>query len=104
MNDDQRQRIEKMEHTFNDISVALKNLEQTLTQWKEKMSLYDEIVNYYTGEEWMIDYDDSNKADFPSYEELPHCILSEDAIYDEMVRYREIAIRMLKLATEMIEQ
>ncbi|PVX50041.1 uncharacterized protein DUF4298 [Balneicella halophila] len=105
MKEEQRKRIERMESIFNEMGVALKNLEDTLGDWTEKMPLYDELLSYYTSEDWMIDYEDSkNSESFPGPEEMSQAILSEDAIYDEMVRYRELAIRLLKLATYMIEQ
>lgn len=100
---EQRQRIEKMESSFNDMSKVLQNLETALEQWTEKMPLYDDIVKYYTGEEWRIDYEASNQDDFPSPEELSHGVLAEDTIFNEMTRHRELAIQLLKVGTRMLE-
>ncbi|NLA62539.1 MAG: DUF4298 domain-containing protein, partial [Bacteroidales bacterium] len=51
MEQQQRQRIEKMENSFNEMSQELKNLETALEQWIEKMPLYDDIIKYYIGED-----------------------------------------------------
>ncbi len=99
----QRQRIEKMENSFNEMSQELKNLETALEQWIEKMPLYDDIIKYYIGEDWIKDYEASNKEDFPSPEELSHGVLAEDTIFNEMTRHREIAIQLLKIGTKMLE-
>lgn len=99
----QRQRIEKMENSFNEMSQELQNLETALEQWIEKMPLYDDIIKYYLGEDWIKDYEASNKEDFPSPEELSHGVLAEDTIFNEMTRHREIAIQLLKIGTKMLE-
>ena len=99
----QRQRIEKMENSFNEMSQELQNLETDLEQWIEKMPLYDDIIKYYIGEDWIKDYEASNKEDFPSPEELSHGVLAEDTIFNEMTRHREIAIQLLKIGTKMLE-
>ena len=103
MEQEQRKRIEKMENSFNEMSKELQNLETALDQWTDKMSLCDDIVKYYTGEEWRIDIEASNQEDFPTPQELPHGVLAEDTIFNEMIRHREIAIELLKVATKMLE-
>lgn len=100
---EQRHRIENMEKTYNEMSQALQNLETALEKWTEKMPLYDDIVKYYTREEWREDYEASNEDDFPSPEELSHGVLAEDTIFNEMTRHRELAIQLLKAGTKMLE-
>lgn len=99
----QRQRIENMENTYNEMSLALQNLEIALDNWTEKMHLYEDIVNYYMGEDWRKDYEASIQKDFPSPKALPHGVLAEDTIFNEMTRHRELAIELLKVATKMLE-
>lgn len=103
MKKDRYQRIEKMEQTYNEIAQALQNLEIALVQWQEKMPLYNKLQTYYTGIEWREDYEASNQVDFPSPTELPHGVLAEDTIYNEMIKHREIAIQLLKTGTKMLE-
>lgn len=45
MKTEQHQRIENMENAYNEMSHALQNLEAALDNWKEKMPLYEDIVN-----------------------------------------------------------
>lgn len=99
----QRERIEKMESIFNDVSQALQDLEIALDKWSDKMPLYDVLMKYYMGEEWREDEEASNQEGFPSPEELSHGILAEDTIFNDMILHRELAIRLLKIATKMLE-
>ena len=103
MEKEQRQRIKKMENTCNETSKALDNLETAIEEWKEKMSLYDDLIKYYMSEEWRKDYEASNKEGFPSPMELSHGVLAEDTIFNEMTRHRELAIELLKIGTRMLE-
>ncbi|HHW81750.1 MAG TPA: DUF4298 domain-containing protein [Bacteroidales bacterium] len=103
MEKEQRQRIKKMENTCNETSKALDNLEIAIEEWKEKISLYDDLIKYYMSEEWRKDYEASNKEGFPSPMELPHGVLAEDTIFNEMTRHRELAIELLKIGTRMLE-
>lgn len=103
MEKQQRQRIENMENSFNEMSQSLQNLETALEQWIEKMPLYDSIIKYYMGEDWRKDFEASNKEGFPSPIELPHGVLAEDTIFSEMIRQRELAIQLLKTGTKMLE-
>ena len=56
------------------------------------------------GEEWREDEEASNQEGFPSPEELSHGILVEDTIFNGMAYHRELSIRLLKIATKMLEQ
>ncbi len=56
------------------------------------------------GEEWREDEEASNQEGFSSPEELSHGILAEDTIFNGMAYHRELSIRLLKIATKMLEQ
>ncbi len=99
----QRERIKKMESIFNGVSQALQDLEIALDKWTDKMPLYDVLLEYYMGKEWREDEEASNQPGFPSSEELSHGILAEDTIFNDMILHRELAIRLLKIATKMLE-
>ena len=103
MKNSQRQRIETMEKKFNEVSKALRNLENALEDWEEKMPLFNKLIKYYMGEEWRKDFEASNQEDFPSPEEMSHGILAEDTIFNEITEHRELAIRLLKVGTKMLE-
>lgn len=99
----QRQRIETMENTFNEVSKALRNLENALEDWKDKMPLFNNLIKYYMGEEWRKDFEASNQEGFPSPEEMSHGVLAEDTIFNELTEHRELAIQLLKVGTKMLE-
>ena len=99
----QRQRIETMENTFKEVSKTLRSLENALEDWNEKMPLFNKLIKYYMGEEWRKDFEASNQEDFPSPEEMSHGILAEDTIFNEITEHRELAIRLLKVGTKMLE-
>ena len=99
----QRQRIETMEKKFNEVSKALRNLENALEDWEEKIPLFNKLIKYYMGEEWRKDFEASNQEDFPSPEEMSHGILAEDTIFNEITEHRELAIQLLKVGTKMLE-
>ncbi len=95
MKEFQLERIEKMENLYNEVSQGLQDLEVALDKWSDKMPLYDE---------WREDEEASNQEGFPSPEELSHGILAEDTIFNDMTLHHELSIRLLKIATKMLEQ
>ncbi len=103
MEKNQRERIEKMEASFNEVSKALQNLENALDEWKEKMPLFNKIIEYYMGEDWRKDFEASNQPGFPTPIEMSHGVLAEDTIFNELTEHRELAIQLLKVGTKMLE-
>ena len=104
MKEFQLERIVKMENLYNEVSRGLQDLEVALDKWSEKMPMYDVLLKYYMGEEWREDEEASNQEGFPSPEELSHGILAEDTIFNDMTLHHELSIRLLKIATKMLEQ
>ena len=56
------------------------------------------------GEVWREDEEASKQEGFPSPEELSHGILAEDTIFNGMTYHCELSIKLLKIATKMLEQ
>lgn len=103
MKKEQYERIETMEKIHNTANKTLLVVEKALEQLEKEVDNCEILFDYYTNADWAKDVEASKQPWFPSPKELPHGILTEDAIFETIGQYRELAIRMLKLGTKMIE-
>lgn len=101
MGEENIENIKLNEKSFNEVSQAIKNMSASLDDLEEQIIKYESLLNYYTSPDWKDDYNFSNTEEFPK--DVPHGILSEDGFYNEIGNFRELAIRMLKIGTKMIE-
>ena len=69
-----------MEQILDEAEKAAKNLSDALARYLALKDEIDELEAYYTGPQWMQDYEDDCAGGLP--EGLKRGVLSEDAVYD----------------------
>lgn len=74
--------ISTHEQTLNDIDAALRT-------WKALQPRYEALLTYYESPAWLKDYDASNRG---AFSEIPCGVLSQDAVYDALMRQRQVAL------------
>ena len=89
---DQIGRIEYMEKILNEASLAVDALFAALEDYRAMIPRMDELEAYYTGPQWMRDYEDDEAGRLP--DTLRRGVLSEDAIYDLLRRREELRAAM----------
>ena len=94
---DNIRRIEEMEALMDECRVILDELEGSLDRLDEYREKMGELFSYYGSEEWYEDRDLTLPADVKAG------VLSEDLVYDEITDARDMAIRMLELATDILK-
>ena len=88
----QTERITKMEDHLNESRAALDALEKALEAYASSRKNIRELERYYSGRQWMKDYESWEKGELP--EDLRCGVLSEDAVYDLLTDERDLVIRM----------
>ena len=97
----QIERIEYMEKILDDSNEVADKLFSALEEYEALREKYRELINYYSGDEWMKDFDADEAGNLP--EDLKRGILSEDAVYDLLAKNRMINIKMLELVTDNVK-
>lgn len=93
--------IQKKEEILNKAQHTFADTEELLEKWETLLPEIEELVQYYGSELWHKDYEASNRGEFP--EGFPHGVLSEDGIYDALFEQRQLALKMIKLGTKLLE-
>ncbi len=78
----------------------LGQLEIVADNWEELLIDFLKLKEYYQSEQWIEDYESSNKGEFPP---IKCGVLSQDEVYNALSRWRELSIKLMKLAIESIE-
>jgi len=97
----QIERIEQMERILNEAVKTLEGLDHALERYE---SLKDDIAQleaYYTGPQWMADYQDDCEGKLPK--DLKRGVLSEDAVYDLLSTRDRLLEAMQAIGKEGIE-
>lgn len=95
---DQIERITHMEHILDEAEAALADLERALEGYAAVRERLAELEAYYSGGEWMRDYDDDSAGKLPRG--LKRGVLSEDAVYDLLSDHNRLRERMEKLGRD----
>ena len=94
MNDERTERVIQMESFLNESYEAIRRLSDAMDGYEAVQEKLDILENYYTGNDWMADYQADERGEFP--EGLERGVLSEDAVYDLLTEHRELMKRLLK--------
>jgi len=76
----QTERIQYMERILDEAAEAARSLSLALERYLAMKDSMAELEAYYTGPQWMRDYEDDCAGKLP--ERLKRGVLSEDAVYD----------------------
>ena len=91
------ERITEMEGCLDRIAEATEGLNGALDRMESLLDDMSSLFEYYGSNEW---YDD-REGELP--EGVAAGVLSEDAVYDEIMEVRDASFRMLELATEILK-
>ena len=57
-NEERLENIENMESIFNELNLALKDMEKSFKNWKRLLPKFKKLMEYYESEQWKKDYYD----------------------------------------------
>lgn len=93
--------IDQYTKIYEDHKELIENLAKSLEEFKEHQKELNKLEKYYYSEEFMKDYDASNKGEIP--DDIIQGILTEDAIYDLLGDNYFMAKDLLDLANDIIQ-
>nr|WP_325212114.1 DUF4298 domain-containing protein [uncultured Oscillibacter sp.] len=91
----QIERITHMENILNEAEAAAAGLGRALDRWAALREGLAELEAYYSGGQWMRDYDDDAAGKLP--QDLRRGVLSEDAVYNLLWDCGKLRKRMEEL-------
>ena len=94
----QIERIKHMEQNMNDVSEALKALDEALGKYAGVQEQLRELSGYYGSEEWFGDFDDDGAGKLPP--DLRRGVLSEDGVYNLLMENRRLLDWMQELVVD----
>ena len=97
----QIERIEYMEKILDESTEITNQLFDALEKYETMRDKYHELADYYSGDDWMKDFDADEAGTLP--EDLKRGVLSEDAVYDLISKNRLITIKMLEIVTDNVK-
>lgn len=95
-------RINKYESILNAANKVIKKIDKCLDEYDDIQKNIKELDIYYGSELWYQDIDDFDNHLLPK--ETKAGVLSEDAIYNMLANNKEIAIKMLEIATKALKK
>ncbi|MBF8457738.1 DUF4298 domain-containing protein [Kaistella sp. G5-32] len=93
--------ITKMENILNRTDELISEMKKLLEKWDQNQEDFNELMNYYTGEERGKDLEDDRLKVIP--QNLPRGALSEDAVFDAYGNRKDLLIKMIKLGVAGLE-
>lgn len=94
----QIERITRMENILNEAAAAAADLDRALDRWAAAQKGLAELEAYYSGGEWMRDFEDDSAGKLPK--DLRRGVLSEDAVYDLLTDRNGLLKRMKELGKD----
>ena len=92
----QIERITYMEQILDEATEAVSSLSEALEKYSTVQDKLQELIAYYTSEQWSQDFDDDDAGKIPS--NLKRGVLSEDAVYHLLADNTDLKERMKELA------
>ena len=93
----QIERIKKMEALMDKVSAAVKDINKGLDDFNAVMEDVDTLEEYYSGEDWMKDFEADEAGKLP--QDLKRGVLSEDGLFDLLDEERLVFVRMMEMCT-----
>jgi hypothetical protein len=98
---DSVKRIEEYEPVLAESEKSLSAFENELDSFEKKLDGIKALSAYYGSEEWFEDFEACENGGLP--EGIKCGVLSEDEIFDLILRTREAAVKMLEMSTDIIK-
>ncbi len=99
--DDQKSNIQRKELILNKTCNLIEKLESVVAEWDDLYDAYQELMDYYSGEQWINDVEASDTG---AFSDMPHGVLSQDAVYNMYSDQRLVAFRLIRTALRYIEK
>lgn len=93
--------ITKMENILNRTDKLISEMEKLLEKWEQNQQDFNDLMNYYTGEERGKDLEDDRLKIIP--QDLPRGVLSEDGVFDTYGNRKDLSIKMIKVGVAGLE-
>ena len=97
---DRINRVEKMEEILAEHRAVLESTEKALKEYEEHQKSFNELMDYYSSQDWFDDVEASNAGKIPF--KVSQEVLSEDSVYDMYGENRNLALDFLKVATKVL--
>lgn len=94
----QIERITYMEDILNEAGAAVASLDEALDRYDAVRERLAELEAYYSGGEWMRDFEDDSAGKLPK--DLRRGVLSEDAVYDLLTDRNRLLERIKELGRD----
>lgn len=98
---DKYKHIIEMENIRVSQEKTLKKLDEVLKELEDKHKDYQALVKYYYSDKRYEDIEDDQKGLIP--DDIRRGVLSEDEIYDLMMRFQENSISMIEIALKFLK-
>lgn len=95
---EQIERITYMEQILDEATEAVSSLSESLEKYGAVQDKLQELIAYYSSEQWRQDFDDDSAGKIPS--NLKRGVLSEDAVYNLLADVAELKDRLKKLTIQ----
>ena len=94
-------RIRRYEAQYHQLALAVKRLSQALDAYEETRPAVKALDGYLGSDTWKADREADTQGLLP--EGLARGVLSEDGIYDVLMKDKELPVRMLECAAEILK-
>ncbi len=92
--------IQKQEENLDQLNELFDKLEHLLDEWNALSTNYEQLIEYYESSQWLEDYDAYEDGNF---RDIKCGVLSQDAVYNTIMRQRELSFKLIRLSLEKIE-
>ena len=87
-----------MEQILDEASGAVASLSDALDNYSAMQEKLQELIAYYTSEQWLRDFDDDNAGTIPA--DLKRGVLSEDAVYHLLADNADVKQRLKEVSDQ----
>ena len=94
----QIERITYMEQILDEATEAVSSLSEALEKYSTVQDKLQELIAYYTSEQWRQDFDDDSAGKIPN--NLKRGVLSEDAVYNLLADITDLKERLKELVNQ----
>ena len=95
---EQIERITYMEQILDEVTEAASSLSEALEKYSAVQDKLQELIAYYSSEQWRQDFDDDSADKIPTG--LKRGVLSEDAVYNLLADISDLKERLKELANQ----
>ena len=95
---EQSERITYMEQILDEATEAVSSLSKALKKYSAVQDKLQELIAYYSSEQWRQDFDDDSAGKIPI--NLKRGVLSEDAVYNLLTNITDLKEHLKELTDQ----